>query len=111
MTRTHNSQFVRLQVKYILVIEVAFSSFLQIEYAIEEKASQMIETIQKQEAELLRELRQNADKKLEVLEEELDIVDFYIAKAHSLQVIHIMWPHLRNVEKCDVKLIHYIYNT
>ena len=52
----------------------------------------MIETIQKQEAELLRELRQKTETKLKVLEEELEIVDFYIAKAHSLQV-NILYGH------------------
>ena len=58
----------------------------------------MIETIQKQEAELLRELRQKTDTKLKVLEEELEIVDFYVTKAYSLQV-NILYGHTYEMRK------------
>ena len=66
------------------------------ENAIEEKVSQMIANIQKQEAEQLREVRQNSDQHLKPLEKELEMVNFYITQANILQVRqHTISSHLQ----------------
>ena len=46
----------------------------------------MVARVRQQETDLLRELRQKRDQKLEKLMKETETVGFYIAKAHSLQV-------------------------
>ena len=75
---------------------------LQAEIGIKEKAELLVSRVRKQEVELLRELREKRDQKLERLMKETETVNFYIAKAHSLQVseTHSQWVLHLQVMPC-----------
>ena len=57
----------------------------QAENAIKERTIQIMETAKEQEGQLLDELRKRKDEKLSKLNQELDSVNFFVAKSFSLQ--------------------------
>ena len=64
------------------------SPYLQTESEIEERASDMIASIEKQKADLLGPLHEAKKQKLNSLEQKLETVQTYIDQADSLQVNH-----------------------
>ncbi len=60
------------------------SSCQQAEIDIKERAKQTVDIIRKHEAELLEELRKARDSKLKQISDELDRINFHVAKSFSL---------------------------